>query len=218
MASKIAYQLASILALASVSLVSACSGSVDAEVDEIYRNYAKAVANGRGSEAAKFASRTSIEHFADLRNRALWGGYSARSMTLYDEVAIYYLRAKYQAETLRSFTEWDVMNILINSGLVGVPDMEKLRVVDVRFEGDKAWGRLPTDEADTIYQISFHRERGKWKVETLPLRRSRDQVLTNRIVSYGRSRDDVIDEILKSVGVREGLSPRLFNPMLEKNS
>lgn len=197
----------------SLVLLGACSGSASDKVDSVWRDYANAVENGRGGDAVKLASADTIRHFDMLGDLALHGGKGMHNLTLYDEVSVYYLRYEYEEDALNRFSGHDIMKILVNKGLVGIPDMNGFSLEDVRIDDDEAWGELFTNEPNTSYRIAFELEGGKWKVDNETLGKSRDNVLIRRMMTYSGSRDEILDELLKSVGVRNGLTSDLLEPV-----
>lgn len=196
-----------------VFAIAGCAQASKVKIETIWREYASAVQTSRGSEASEFASDASLRHFAQLKEFALEGGADMKSLTLYDEVSVYYLRSKYGADALSRFSDRDIMKILVNAELLGIPHMNQLMIEEIRVYKKTAYATLTSGEADTFYEVTFLLENGDWKVDYLSLARSRDMVLANRLISYSGTRDDVIDEILKSVGIRDGLSEDLTEPV-----
>lgn len=193
--------------------IAACGGQSTDQLSRTWRDYASSVSRGQGAEAVKLASDDTIKHYALLGRLALKGGPEMRNLTLYDEVSVFYLRHTFDATALRKFTGRDIMRILVKNELAGIPKMNQFQLGNISFDEDYAWANLYTNEADAEYRVSFVRENGKWKIEGQTLSKSRDSVLIHRMMSYASTRDDVIDELLKSVGVRGGLKPELMRPL-----
>ena len=199
----------------SVFLFAACSSGPDDQLSKSYYTYARAVMDGRGYDAAKLASTKTLKHYETLNDLALHGGRGMYNLSIYDELSVYYLRAKYEAEALNKFSGRDVMNVLIKANMVGVPDMARFTVGEIGFDSeDKAWAPLYKGDQDPVYEISFVKENGKWKIDNRPMRSKRNDVLLQRLMQYGGSREEVISELLKAHGVREGLTPAVEKPLL----
>lgn len=207
-------QIAKTIALSICLLfIAACSGQSSDQIARTWRDYASAVSRNQGAEAVKLASENTLRHYAMIGRLALKGGQEMRELTLYDEVSVFYLRHVFEANALRKFTGRDIMRILVKNELAGIPKMNQFQLADIDIEGDRAWANLYTTDLDAEYRVSFVREGGKWKIEGKSLNKSRDDVLIHRMMSYASTRDDVIDELLKSVGVRGGLTPELMRPL-----
>ena len=204
--------LSGFLLIGSLALTSCSTGS-ESELSNVYSQFARAVEGGRGHQASELISKQSEAHYAKLRDYALEGSRYGSRLTLYDEISVYYLRARYDRRALVKFTGRDIFAILVENGLAGVPDMDDFMLRDVNISAESASAKLATNDPGANYRIGFALEKRNWRVNDAMLRQTRDEVLAFRMVSYKGSREDVIDEILKSVGVREGFSRRLMDPV-----
>ena len=196
-------------------LASACSAVNEGELSSVYSQFARAIEGQRGHQASELISKSTEVHYAKLRDIALYGSRQRTPLTLYDEIGVYYLRARYDRQQLTKFNGRDIYAILVENGLAGIPNMDDFLLQRISSSGDHATAGLQTNDPSTNYRIAFSYEGGQWKIDDAALRHSRDEVLAFRMVSYKGAREDVIDEILKSVGVRQGLTSQLTSPMVK---
>jgi hypothetical protein len=204
---------AMVFAMCCLLFTGACSGGGQSEMSGVYSQFARAIEGQRGYQATKLISKETEAHYSLLRDIALYGPRYRTHLTLYDEIGIYFLRSRYDKRQLLKFTGRDIFAVLVENGLIGVPDMDDFRLGSVSMTNHAASATLITNDPGANYRIGFTLENGHWRIDEAALRTTRDEVLAFRMVSYRGSREDVIDEILKSVGVREGLAPRLTTPI-----
>lgn len=201
--------------LASVSAFGGCSGSGTDGFEDRYRQFANAVENHKGHQAAKYVSSDTLKHYTGLKQIALHGNQSGTSLTINDEVAVYFLRASFDTEALKTLSDRDIYAKLVNADITGVPGMSRFELTDPEREENQGWAILLTDEVNTRYIIGFDRERGKWLIDDSSFRTSREEVLLSRIMTHRGSRSDVVDALLKSSGIRQGVTPELEQPLVK---
>lgn len=204
-----------IAVLASTGLAVGCSGSGTDGFEDRYRQFASAVENHKGHQAVKSVSSDTLEHYAGLKQIALYGNRNGKSLPIYDEVAVCFLRASFDAEALKSLSDRDVYAKLVNADITGVPGMSRFELTDLERTDNEGWGVLLTDEVNTRYIIGFDREGGKWLIDDSSFRTSREEVLLSRIMTHRGTRSDVINALLKSSGIRQGVTPELEQPLVK---
>ena len=200
-----------LMALAGLVL-SACAKSEPEKLTSLYDRYANAVLDGRGYSAAKLVSANTLQHYGKLRDLALNGGSGMYYLGVYDEVSIYYLRWKFDSAGLSKLSSRDVMNVLVKAGLVTIEDMDDFELRALNLGQNAAWANLYLDGLDTPYDARFVSESGKWKFDGKALRDSQDDVLLQRLIRYDSDKDTLINEMLKSYGLRDGLTAELRTP------
>lgn len=198
----------SLVALAGL-ILSACSGSIPDQLTSTYQNYTSLIVAGKGHQAAKWVTEDTIDHYDKIGQLALRGGRGMSELGLYDELSVYFLRARYDAVALEKFTGRDIMNILVKARLIGEDGFETYSLGDIRYTETEARADLVDGTQTTPFEIWFALKDGKWKVDPARLRAKRDELLERRIVQFEGDRDNVLSELLKTKGITEGLTPEL---------
>lgn len=198
---------------ATALLLVACGGPAPERVREVYYDYSNNVSRGNGPQAGRVVSEATLRHFGLLKVLALNGGRGMSSIGIYDELSVYFLRARYDVAALEKFTGRDILSILVQAGLVGEDNFEDFVLEDLRYTDNQARADLFHNGADTELDIWFEREEGRWRLDGKRFRESRNEALERRIIQFEGSREEVVSELLKSRGVLEGLTPILKQPL-----
>ncbi|MAP95843.1 MAG: hypothetical protein CMK07_12905 [Ponticaulis sp.] len=198
------------IALSGLLITTGCSKPISSELQQAYTTYATEIMQGHGHKAAKRVSQDTIEHYLSLRDTALEGG---TPQGLYDEVSVYYLRAKFDDVSIAKLTGRDVMNVLAKAELIGEKDFNEYTLSDIRYTEVEARADLVKGGETTPFEIRFTKEDGEWRVHPERFRAKRNELLEKRIVTFEGQRDDVISELLKMRGIDSGLTPALRQPL-----
>ena len=188
-------------------------GANSFELGGIWHEYARAIDNNRGNAVVDLVSSDTIEHYKFLRASALDGVRNKSKLTVTDEVAIRFLRAHHKRSTLAKLSGRDTLSLLVRNDVVSIPGMTKFTFDQFDADNGQAKAKIKTDDPATEYEIGFDKERGKWLIDDGPLRKSREWVLAERIISYGADRDKVINELSKSVGIENPEMDNIREPM-----
>ena len=199
--------------LATALLAASCSKSPTQQVNQVFGDFKKSVEAGRGDQVEKLVSEQTLQHFDKLRRLALTGGADMYQLSIYDEVSIYYLRSQFKRAALEKFRGRDIINILAKNKMLGVADLNEFKLTSLQVEDTAAWANLTHNNLETPYAINFVEESGDWKVDMDRFQRNRENELVMRMMQYGGDRDQVISELLKSFGLRDGLTPALRQPL-----
>ncbi|MAK60979.1 MAG: hypothetical protein CMK09_08375 [Ponticaulis sp.] len=201
------------VSFAAILSIAACGGPAPERVREVYYDFSSQVSHRNGPEAGKVVNEATLRHYALLKVIALNGGRGMNSIGIYDELSVYFLRARYDIPALEKFTGRDILSILVQAGLVGEDDFETFELEDLRYTNNQARADLFKNGADTELDVWFEREDGRWRIDGKRFREIRNEMLERRIIQFDGNREEVISELLKSRGVLEGLTPELKRPL-----
>jgi len=197
--------------------LAACSPPVSGQLENVYYDYATNVANGRGHDAAKNVTDTTINHYEHIRDLALHSA-DLSELSLFDEICVYYLRGRFDAIALSKFTGRDVMNTLVKANLIGEDKFETFTLRDIRYTKTEARAELFKSGETTQLEMWFEKQDGKWKVSPQRFRDARGDVLERRIVQFQGDRNNVMSELLKARGFENGLTQNLRQPLQKTSS
>ena len=135
-------------------------------VRSAFAAYKIAISNGHGEETAALLTASTVAHYDELRELALYGTRDALApLSSMDLLNVLMLRHQIPVAQLRKFASGrPLIANLIDRGWIGSGEVESLTIVAIRINGDDAIVDLKTPTEATL-DYRFHRESKAWKMD-----------------------------------------------------
>ena len=189
-----------LVALALAAVACGQPGPDDKQIRSVFERYRNDLLDGSGNKAVALLSRSTIEHYARLKQLALFSQRAElQDQPLYDQMTVVLLRADSDPENLREMSPEDLFVYLI--GKTG-PAKEQLRATeigDVLVEGDQASAHALVHGKDAGAAFNFVREGNKWRLDLTPFTQVISQLLEQVATARNASPQQII---LDQVGTR----------------
>lgn len=184
---------------------------------QCFKNYQEALLEKDGKAASKTLSKRTFEYYEQLLDQALYAGKTQLlELNMIDVIAVLASRLKIEKEQLRKMNAQDYIETAIELGMIG--DSSQVTALDIASpitKEDSARAALFINKSYTGFYMQFHKEKGKWKLDIVPMMYLALGTLERLQKESGLNKEEYIFMLLGYANQGK-VDVRIWNPLFKK--
>jgi hypothetical protein len=176
-----------------VAMLSGCDFSDEGQVRSCYTKYANAIRAGDGAKAVEQLNSSTIDHYADLLDHALYSSeYDVRTLGIYEQLVVLTLRHRVSVDALRRMDGEELLRYCVYEGLIDEDSVGDTEIGEVTVDGDVAVGVLSLYQRASRLEYRFTRENGEWKLDLDSIVPAYEKILRRLALGADMDDDDLV--------------------------
>jgi hypothetical protein len=166
--------------------------------------YKEAILNDKGSEAAKWVDKQTLDWYEESRQLALKAGREKlESLSMFNRMQAILIRHRVPLAELEKMDGRGLFAYAVDNGWVGKSSVSGLAIGEVSITGAFAAGTLVREGKATALKFQFSIEEGVWKVKLLPLMKMAEPGLKAQAKRAGMTENEFIIQMTEAVSGRK---------------
>ena len=173
-------------------------------VAKAFEDYRSAILNKQGSVAVNLVTQRTIDDYQQQLDWALSADrQTVESLSLANRLQVLMLRHRIPAETLKGLDGASVFAYAVDQNWIGQNAIVRMSIGKVHVASNRATAEVRSDGKATSTRFQFAREKGKWRIDLIPLLQGADQALQIAARQKGMTENAFMYSMMESISGRK---------------
>ena len=167
------------------------------DVRAAFNGYKTALLEGNGEDAASFLDSRSLDYYeAILEQVKTADSLEVDKAGLTDKLMILTIRHRLSHDEIVKMNGRTLLKRSIELGLIGREGVENSSIGEVTITGKDAEGEFVVNGKPVPISMSFHKEKGEWKVDITSLFEMSEEAFQSLISTSGLTENEFLTQVL----------------------